>query len=92
MSWLKVSTYSYVLSKHLLVSAWRCGSLTHPLKMSMSLLVALSLFRQLVAVEDIKFSNILVVPCWVVFAGVVGTVEDAFAPKIFELALCIAAF
>jgi len=59
----------------------------------MSLLVALSLFRQLVAVEeDRKFSNILVVPCWVVFAGVVDTVEDAFAPKIFELALCIAAF
>ena len=60
--------------------------------MSMSFLVALSLFRHLVAVEDIKFSDILMVPCWVVFAGVVGTVEDAFSPKIFELALCIAAF
>jgi hypothetical protein len=51
-----------------------------------------SLLGQLVAVEDIKFSDILMVPCWVVFAGVVGTVEDAFLPKIFELALCIAAF
>ena len=49
--------------------------------MSMSLLVALSLFRQLVAVEDIKLSNILMVPCWVVFAGVVGTVEDAFCQR-----------
>ena len=51
-----------------------------------------SLNGQLVAVEDIKFSDILMMPCWVVFAGVVGTVEDAFSPKIFELALCIAAF
>ncbi len=27
-----------------------------------------------------------------VFSGVVSTVEDAFSPKIFELALCVAAF
>ena len=50
------------------------------------------LLGQLVAVEDVKFSDILMVPRWVVFAGVVGTVEDAFSPKILELALCIAAF
>ena len=52
----------------------------------------LLLLGQLVAVEDVKFPDILMVPRWVVFAGVVGTVEDAFSPKILELALCIAAF
>jgi hypothetical protein len=32
------------------------------------------------------------VQCWVVFAGVVGTVENTFSPKIFELLLSVAAF
>ena len=58
----------------------------------MSLLVALLLFGQLVTVEDIKFADILMVPCWVVFTGVVGTVENTFSPKIYKLPLSVAAF
>ena len=45
----------------------------------MGLLVALLLFRQLVTVEDIKFSDILMVPWWVVFTVVVGTVNSLTA-------------
>ncbi len=58
----------------------------------MGLLVALLLFGQLVTVEDIKFADILMVPWWVVFTGVVGTVENTFLPKIYELPLSFPAF
>ena len=30
--------------------------------------------------------------CRVVFAGIVSSIENTFSPKIFELALCVAAF
>ena len=30
--------------------------------------------------------------CRVVFAGIGGSIENTFSPKIFELALCVAAF
>ena len=60
----------------------------------MSLLVGFCflLCGQLVAVEDVKWTDVLMVSCRVVFAGVVGTVEDAFSPKISELPLRVAAF
>ena len=58
----------------------------------MGLRVGFLLCGQLVAVEDIKWSDVLMVSCRVVFAGVVGPIENTFLPKIFELALCIAAF
>ena len=58
----------------------------------MGLLVALLLFGQLVTVEDIKFADILMVLWWVMFTGVVGTVENTFLPKIYELPLSVAAF
>ncbi len=58
----------------------------------MGLLVALLLFAQLVTVKDLKFADILMVPWWVVFTGVVGTVENAFLPKIYILPLSVAAF
>jgi hypothetical protein len=58
----------------------------------MSLLVALLLFGQLVTVEDIKFLDILMVPWWMVFTGVVGTVENTLSPKVYELPLSVAAF
>jgi hypothetical protein len=58
----------------------------------MGLLVALLLFRQLVTVEDIKFSDILMVPWWVVFTVVVGMVKNTFSPKVYELPLRVAAF
>ena len=54
--------------------------------------VGLFLCRQLVAVEDLKWVDILMVSLWVVFAGVVGAIENTFLPKIFELALGVAAF
>jgi hypothetical protein len=57
----------------------------------MSLHVVFLLYGQLVAVEDVKWADILMVSCWVVFAGVVGTIENTFLPKIYELALCVAA-
>ena len=47
---------------------------------------------QLVAVEDIKRTDVLMVSGRVVFTGVIGTVEDAFLPKISELSLRVAAF
>jgi hypothetical protein len=58
----------------------------------MGLLVALLLFGQLVTVKDVKFADILMVPWWVVFTGVAGTVENTFSPKIYELPLSVAAF
>jgi hypothetical protein len=58
----------------------------------MGLLFALLLFGRLVTVEDIEFLNILMVPWWVVFTGVVGTVENTFSPKVYELPLRVAAF
>ena len=30
--------------------------------------------------------------CWVVFAGIVGTIEDSFVPKVDKLSLSVAAF
>ena len=47
---------------------------------------------QLVAVEDVKWTDVLMVSGRVVFTGVIGTVEDAFPPKISELSLRVAAF
>ena len=47
---------------------------------------------QLVTVEDVKWTDVLMVLCRVVFTGVVGTVEDTFSPKISELPLSVAAF
>ena len=58
----------------------------------MSLLVDLSLYGQLVAVEDVKRADNSVVTCRVVFTGVVGSIENTVTPKIFELVLCVAAF
>ena len=58
----------------------------------MGLLVAKLLFGQLVTVEDIKFADILMVPWWVVFTVVVGTVKNTFSPKVYELPLRVAAF
>ncbi len=58
----------------------------------MSLHVGLSLWGQLVAVKNVKWADVLMVSCRVVFAGIVGLIENTFSPKIFELALCIVAF
>ena len=58
----------------------------------MGLLVIVLLFGQLVTVRDVKFADVLMVPWWVMFTGVVGTVDDAFSPKISELPLRVAAF
>jgi len=58
----------------------------------MSLHVGFLLCGQLVAVKDIKWADVLMVPCWVVFSGVVGTVENTFSPKIYKLRLSVAAF
>ena len=56
----------------------------------MSLHVGLLLCRQLVDVEDVKWVDVLMVLCRVVFAGVVGLIKNTFSPKIFELLLCVA--
>jgi hypothetical protein len=58
----------------------------------MGLLVAMLLFGKLVTVEDIQFGDILMMPWWVVFTSVVGTVENTFSPKIYELPLSVVAF
>ncbi len=58
----------------------------------MSLHVGGLLCGQLVAVEDIKRADVLMVSCRVVFAGVVGSIENTFSPKIFDLPLCVVAF
>ena len=34
----------------------------------------------------------MMVFCQVVFAGIVGAIEDSFAPKVNKLSLCVAAF
>jgi len=39
-----------------------------------------------------RWADGLMVLCRVVFAGIVGSIEKTFSPKIFELALCVAAF
>ncbi len=54
--------------------------------------VGFFLCGQLVAVEDLKRVDILMVSPRVVFAGIVGAIENTFLPKIFELELGIAAF
>jgi hypothetical protein len=48
----------------------------------------------LLVVEDVnvKWADVLRVSHRVVFAGVVGAIEDSFLPKIFELALGVGAF
>jgi len=56
----------------------------------MSLSVGFLLCRQLVAVKDVKWVDVLMVSCRVVFAGVVGSIKNTFSPKIFELMLCVA--
>jgi len=58
----------------------------------MSLHVGFLLCGQLVPVEDIKWADVLIVLCWVVFTGVLGTVENAFLPVIYILPLSVAAF
>jgi hypothetical protein len=58
----------------------------------MSLRVGFLLCGQLVAVEDIKWADVLMVSCRVVFAGIVGSIENTFSPKICELALRVVAF
>ena len=57
----------------------------------MSLPVGVLLCGQLAAVEDVKWVDVLMVSCRVVFAGVVGLIKNTFLPKIFELTLCVAA-
>ncbi len=57
----------------------------------MSLRVGVLLCGQLVAVEDTKWADVLMVSCRVVFAGIVGLIKNTFSPKIFELPLCVAA-
>jgi hypothetical protein len=39
-----------------------------------------------------KWANILMMFWGMMFAGVVGTIENTFALKILELALCISSF
>ena len=58
----------------------------------MSLRVDFLLCGQLVAVEDVKWVDVLMVSCRVVFAGIVGSIGNTFPSKIFELAMCVAAF
>ena len=58
----------------------------------MSLLLGFLLCGQLVTVEHVKWADALMVSRQVVFAGVVGAIENTFSPKIFELALGVAAF
>jgi hypothetical protein len=57
----------------------------------MSLPVGVLLCGQLASVEDVKWVDVLMVSCRVVFAGVVGLIKNTFLPKIFELTLCVAA-
>ncbi len=45
-----------------------------------------------VAVEDIEGAHLLMMVGCMVFAGIVGSVEDAFAPEVLELSLSIPAF
>jgi hypothetical protein len=45
-----------------------------------------------VAVKDVEGMHLLMMLGCMVFAGIVGSVEDAFAPKVSELALSIPAF
>ncbi len=45
-----------------------------------------------VAVEDIERAHLLMMFGCMVFAGIVGSVEDAFAPEVLELLLSIPAF
>ena len=40
-----------------------------------------------VAVEDVEGAHLLMMFGCMVFAGVVGSVEDAFAPEVLELLL-----
>ena len=47
----------------------------------MSLRVGLLLCGQLVAVEDVKCVDSLMVPCWLVFAGIVGFIENTFCQR-----------
>jgi hypothetical protein len=48
-----------------------------------------SLGRWGVAVEDVEGAHLLMMFGCMVFAGVVGSVEDAFAPDVLELLLSI---
>ena len=45
-----------------------------------------------IAVKDVEGAHLLMMLGYMVFAGVVGSIEDAFAPKVPELALSIPAF
>jgi hypothetical protein len=45
-----------------------------------------------IAVKDVEGAHLLMMLGCMVFAGVVGSVEDAFAPKVPELVLSILAF
>ncbi len=45
-----------------------------------------------IAIKDIERSHLLVMFGSMVLAGIVGLVEDAFLPKVFELTLGITAF
>jgi len=58
----------------------------------MGLHVGFLLCGQPVTVEDIKWADVLMMTCRVVFTGVVSSIENTFSPKIFELVLCVAAF
>ncbi len=51
-----------------------------------------SLGRWGVAVEDVEGVHLLMMFGCMVFAGIVGSVEDAFAPEVLELLLSIPAF
>jgi hypothetical protein len=52
----------------------------------------ISLGRWGVDVEDVEGAHLLMMFGCKVFAGVVGSVEDAFAPEVLELLLSIPAF
>ncbi len=51
-----------------------------------------SLGRWGITVKDVEGTHLLMMLGCMVFAGVVGSVEDAFAPKVPELALSIPTF
>jgi hypothetical protein len=51
-----------------------------------------SLFGDCSIVKNKNWANILIMFWGVMFAGVVGTIENTLVPKILELALCVPTF
>jgi hypothetical protein len=51
-----------------------------------------SLFRGCSIVKNKEWANILMMFWGMMFAGVVGTIENTLAPKILEFVLCVPTF